>query len=135
MPHLIQADEDKVEQIFNNLISNALKYSPKGGQITVSGKMMSPELIQFAVSDQGMGIPKEHLAKMFQRFMRVDNRDTREIGGTGIGLFLVKALVEMHGGQIWLDSVYGEGTTFYFTLPTTQPDDDTSGDLASRVSA
>ncbi len=135
VPHLIEADEDKVEQIFNNLMSNALKYSPKGGHIKVTGKMMSPELIQFAVSDQGMGIPKEQLSKMFQRFMRVDNRDTREIGGTGIGLFLVKALVEMHGGQIWLDSVYGEGTTFFFTLPTTQPDEDTTGDLAARVSA
>ena len=136
IPHSIIADEDKVEQIFNNLISNALKYSPKGGQITMSGKMMSSELIQFSVSDQGMGIPKEHLTKMFQRFHRVDNRDTREIGGTGIGLFLVKALVEMHGGSIWLDSVYGEGTTFFFTLPTTQSEEaDDSGNLAARVSA
>ena len=134
VPHLIEADEDKVEQIFNNLISNALKYSPNGGHITLAGKMMSPEMIQFSVSDQGMGIPKEHLTKMFQRFHRVDNRDTREIGGTGIGLFLVKALVEMHGGRIWLDSEYGKGTTFFFTMPLVQPDEDTQGELAKRVS-
>lgn len=136
IPALIQADEDKVEQIFNNLVSNALKYSPKGGQITVSGKMMSDELIQFGVSDQGMGIPKEHLNKMFARFHRVDNRDTREIGGTGIGLFLVKALVEMHHGKIWIESEVGKGSTFWFTMPTTQPEEEEGDDgqgLAKRV--
>ncbi len=123
IPPIIQADEDKVEQIFNNLVSNALKYAPGGGEIKVAGKMMSGgELIQFAVSDHGMGIPKEHLGKMFQRFHRVDNRDTREIGGTGIGLFLVKALVEMHHGKIWIESEVGKGTTFFFTMPITQPE-------------
>jgi two-component system phosphate regulon sensor histidine kinase PhoR len=133
IPEKIQADEDKVEQIFNNLVSNALKYSPKGGNIKVTGKMMSDELIQFGVSDQGMGIPKEHLGKMFARFHRVDNRDTREIGGTGIGLFLVKALVEMHGGKIWIESEVGKGSTFWFTLPTTQPEEAEEGELAKRV--
>ncbi|MEI6430635.1 MAG: ATP-binding protein [bacterium] len=133
---IIQADEDKVEQIFNNLISNALKYAPRGGEIKVSGKMMSDELVQLSVSDQGMGIPKEQLPKMFQRFHRVDNRDTREIGGTGIGLFLVKAFVEQHNGQIWVESEHGKGTTFHFTLPTTQPEqDDDDGSLAMRVSS
>jgi two-component system phosphate regulon sensor histidine kinase PhoR len=128
IPAIIQADEDKVEQIFNNLVSNALKYAPGGGEIKVTGKMMSGgELIQFAVSDQGMGIPKEHLGKMFQRFHRVDNRDTREIGGTGIGLFLVKALVEMHHGKIWIESEVGKGTTFFFTMPTTQPEEESDG--------
>jgi len=135
IPTVIQADEDKVEQIFNNLVSNALKYSPNGGEIKVTGKMMTPELIQLAVSDQGMGIPPEHKEKMFQRFHRVDNRDTREIGGTGIGLFLVKALVEQHGGKIWLDSDYGKGTTFFFTMPTTQPEEGDDGNLGARVSA
>jgi signal transduction histidine kinase len=74
-----------------------------------------------------MGIPKEHLGKMFQRFHRVDNRDTREIGGTGIGLFLVKALVEMHHGKIWIESEVGKGTTFFFTMPTTQPEEESDG--------
>ena len=131
----IQADEDKVEQIFNNLISNALKYAPRGGEIRVGGKMMSDELVQLWVSDQGMGIPKEQLPKMFQRFHRVDNRDTREIGGTGIGLFLVKAFVEQHHGQIWIESEHGKGTTIFFTLPTTQAEEDDDGGLGMRVSA
>ena len=98
---------------------------------------MSDELIQFGVSDQGMGIPKEQLPKMFQRFHRVDNRDTREIGGTGIGLFLVKNLVEIHHGKIWIESEVGRGTTFFFTLPVEQPEEDEEGtggpNLASRV--
>jgi two-component system phosphate regulon sensor histidine kinase PhoR len=134
VPRDVQADEDMVNQILANLISNALKYSPKGGEVKVSAKMMSPELVQFAVSDQGMGIPKEHLSKMFQRFHRVDNRDTREIGGTGIGLFLVKALVEQHHGRIWLDSEYGKGTTFFFTLPTHQPEEDADGGSGGGLS-
>lgn len=137
IPTQIQADEDKIEQILTNLVNNAIKYAPKGGDVTVHGKMMSPELIQMGVSDQGMGIPKEQLPKMFQRFHRVDNRDTREIGGTGIGLFLVKNLVEIHHGKIWIESEVGKGTTFFFTLPTTQPEEEEEGEggqnLASRV--
>jgi len=136
VPTLVTADEDKVQQIFANLIGNALKYSPKGGNVKVLGEMMpGGEMMKFSISDQGMGIPKEHLSKMFQRFHRVDNRDTREIGGTGIGLFLVKALVEFHHGQIWLDSEVGTGTTFFFTLPVNQPDEDEAdqGNLSRAV--
>jgi two-component system phosphate regulon sensor histidine kinase PhoR len=127
VPELVQADDDKLAQIFHNVIGNALKYSPRGGEVKVTGKMMSDELIQFAISDQGMGIPAEHLPRMFERFHRVDNRDTREIGGTGIGLYLVKAFVEAHHGRIWLESEYGKGTTFFFSLPVTQPEDDGEG--------
>jgi len=133
---LIEADEDKIDQILTNLVNNAIKYSPKGGNVTVGGKMMSPDLIQLGVSDEGMDIPKEQLGKMFQRFHRVDNRDTREIGGTGIGLFLVKNLVETHHGKIWIESEVGKGTTFFFTLPITQPEEDeggSGGTLAARV--
>ena len=130
---MIRADGDKVEQILNNLISNALKYSPGGGQVKVTAKMIDPELIQFAISDQGMGIPAEYLPKMFGRFVRVDNRDTRTVGGTGIGLFLTKALVEQHEGRIWLESEYGKGTTFYFTLPTTQDESGDTQELARAV--
>jgi len=136
IPYKMTADEDKVDQILTNLISNALKYSPHGGHIQITGKMMpGGELMQFAVSDQGMGIPKEHLPKMFERFHRVDNRDTREIGGTGIGLFLVKALVEFHHGKIWLESEVGKGTTFYFTLPVNQPEEDGDDDGLARTVA
>jgi len=134
VPEIIQADQDKVEQIIANLAGNALKYSPKGGEVKVSVRMMSPEVVQFAISDQGMGIPKEHLAKLGERFHRVDNRDTREIGGTGIGLFLVKNLVEFHHGKMWVESEVGKGSTFFFTLPISQPEEDGSGgSLASRA--
>ena len=134
---IIEADEDKIDQILTNLVNNAIKYSPKGGDVTVHGKMMSPDLVQLAVSDQGMGIPREQLGKMFQRFHRVDNRDTREIGGTGIGLFLVKNLIETHHGKIWIESEVGQGTTFFFTLPVQQPEEGEEGNeggtLGSRI--
>jgi PAS domain S-box-containing protein len=133
LPEIITADGDKVEQILNNLISNALKYSPNGGEVKIVGKMLDSETMQFSVSDQGMGIPAEYLPKMFGRFVRVDNSDVRSVGGTGIGLFLTKALVEQHGGRIWLESEYGKGTTFYFTLPTFQSEGGDSQELARKV--
>lgn len=133
VPEAIKGDGDKVEQILANLVSNALKYSPGGGNVAVKAKMMSPDTVEFAVSDQGMGIPPEHLSKMGERFHRVDNRDTRTIGGTGIGLFLVKHLVEIHGGKMWIESEVGKGSTFHFSLPTTQPDEITGENLSQRV--
>ena len=114
LPEII-ADEDKIDQILTNLISNSVKYSP-GGRITVGGREEGDHVL-VSISDQGIGIPAEHLSKVFDRFHRVDNRDTREAGGTGIGLFLVKHLVESHKGEIWVDSEVGKGTTFTFRLP------------------
>ncbi len=116
----IVADNDKVDQILTNLTNNAVKYSPKGGIITVTGK---PEdgVVRISVSDQGMGIPKEHIEKLFDRFHRIDNRDTRKVGGTGIGLYLVKHLVEAHGGKIWVESEEGQGSSFIFELPNCPP--------------
>lgn len=116
----IVADEDKVDQILTNLISNAIKYSPKGGDVTVTGSF-SDGFVTMSVSDQGMGIPKEHMGKVFERFHRVDNRDTRQVGGTGIGLYLVKHLVEAHGGKIRIESEVGKGSSFIFTLPLKPP--------------
>ncbi len=116
----IIADEDKVDQILTNLTNNAIKYSPKGGTITVAGSY-DDGFVTMSVTDQGMGIPKEHLPKVFDRFHRVDNRDTRKVGGTGIGLYLVKHLVEAHGGKIWVESEVGQGSSFIFTLPLKPP--------------
>jgi len=117
---IIVADNDKVDQILTNLTNNAVKYSPNGGTITVSGKTVDG-VVRMCVSDQGMGIPKEHLAKVFDRFHRIDNRDTRKVGGTGIGLYLVKHLVEAHGGKIWVESEVGKGSQFIFELPKCPP--------------
>lgn len=117
---IIIADEDKIDQILTNLTNNAIKYSPRGGEVKVTA-CAQDDIVRFSVSDQGMGIPKEHLSMVFDRFHRVDNRDTREVGGTGIGLYLVKHLVEAHGGKIWVESEVGQGSHFIFELPKCPP--------------
>jgi two-component system phosphate regulon sensor histidine kinase PhoR len=111
-----------MNQILTNVIGNAIKYSPSGGVVTVSGSTENGGRgIQIRVSDQGIGIPREHLAKIFERFHRVDNRDNREIGGTGIGLYLVKSMVEAHHGTVDVQSELGKGSTFIINLPLSQP--------------
>ncbi len=119
-PH-IDADPDKIEQILTNLVNNSIKYAPGGGPVRVFGESlpeMSSPSVRVRVSDEGMGISREHLPKIFDRFYRVDNRDNREIGGTGIGLALVKALTEGLGGTVKVEkSEPGRGTTFVLTFP------------------
>ncbi len=122
-PAAIEADPDKIGQILTNLVSNAIKYSPRGGQVDIIGALSenTPHSVTLTVRDQGLGIPREHQKKIFERFHRVDNRDNREIGGTGIGLFLVKSLAEAHHGMVRVESEYGRGSAFIVTLPITQP--------------
>ena len=117
----MMVDEDKFDQILTNLISNAIKYSPRGGDVIVTGSAVDDGTVEIKVIDQGIGIPEDKLDKIFERFERVDNRDTREAGGTGIGLYLVKHLVEAHGGRIWVESEVGKGSTFTFQLPVSPP--------------
>ena len=112
----IIADEDKVDQILTNLLSNAVKYSPNGGEIRVEIRDLG-DMVTVAIADPGIGIPLEHLDRIFARFHRVDSRDARAAGGTGIGLYLVKHLVEAHGGSIRVESRVGEGSRFTFSLP------------------
>jgi two-component system phosphate regulon sensor histidine kinase PhoR len=114
---IIVADEDKLDQVITNLMSNAIKYSPNGGNVTVRLKEESDSIL-IGVEDQGMGIPKEHLSRVFDRFHRVHNEDNRKIYGTGLGLFLVKHLVEhLHLGELWVDSEEGVGSTFWVRIP------------------
>jgi PAS domain S-box-containing protein len=115
----VTGDADKFDQIITNLVSNAIKYSPYGGEVIVDLDSDGTNLT-VKVSDQGIGIPPDKLGKVFEKFERVDNRDTREVGGTGIGLFLVKHLVERHNGTIWAESEVGKGSTFTFTIPLTR---------------
>ncbi len=116
---IIVGDEDKLDQTLTNLLNNAIKYSPNGGDITIHAKVEDEtDTILLGVQDQGMGIPAEHVDKVFERFHRVDNEDNRKIYGTGLGLFLVKHLVEdIHDGQIWCESEVGVGSTFWVRLP------------------
>jgi len=116
IPEMI-GDQDKLDQILTNLVSNAIKYSPNGGNITVSIKKEEPN-IHIIVADQGIGIPKEHLPKIFERFHRVHTEDNRRIYGTGLGLYLVKHLVEqIHLGKVWAESEVGKGSKFHVLLP------------------
>ena len=115
----IVGDEDKLDQVLTNLLSNAIKYSPNGGQIKLTANIEGDELL-VGVSDEGLGIPKDHLSRVFDKFHRVNNEDNRRIYGTGLGLYLVKHLVEqVHMGKIWVESegVPGKGSTFYFRIP------------------
>lgn len=116
VPYFVEIDPDKMTQVFDNIISNALKYSPEGGKVSFS---LSEEdgLLQTKISDQGMGIPKENIDKVFDRFYRVDRARSREMGGTGLGLAISKEVVNVHGGTIRAESDYGKGTTIFFTLP------------------
>ncbi len=113
----VRGDEERLRQVISNLLSNAIKYSPGGGAIQVKGRV-EPERVIVAVNDEGMGLPTEELEKVFERFYRADTAATKRAQGAGLGLFLAKAVVEAHGGQIWAASEAGRGATFSFSIPT-----------------
>ncbi|GAM13273.1 cell wall metabolism sensor histidine kinase WalK [Mesobacillus selenatarsenatis] len=112
----VEIDEDKITQVLDNIISNAMKYSPEGGKITFKVKELDDQIVA-SISDEGVGIPKDNLDKIFDRFYRVDKARTRKLGGTGLGLAIAREMVNAHGGKIWAESVEGKGTTVQFTLP------------------
>ena len=112
----IEIDTDKMTQVIDNILNNAIKYSPDGGKITVSMKTTDDQMI-LSISDQGLGIPKEDLPKIFDRFYRVDKARSRAQGGTGLGLAIAKEIVKQHKGFIWAKSEYGKGSTFTIVLP------------------
>ncbi len=114
--YAIKGDRDKLTQLMDNIISNAVKYSPQGGTITVSVKP-EKERIVISVKDEGVGIPKENIPHVFDRFYRVDKARSRNLGGTGLGLAIAKEIAMTHGGNIWVSSDWGKGTTFSFSLP------------------
>ena len=112
----IEIDTDKMTQVIDNILNNAIKYSPDGGKITVTMKTTDDQMI-LSISDQGLGIPKEDLPKIFDRFYRVDKARSRAQGGTGLGLAIAKEIVKQHKGFIWAKSEYGKGSTFTIVLP------------------
>ncbi|MFC6463480.1 cell wall metabolism sensor histidine kinase WalK [Marinilactibacillus sp. GCM10026970] len=115
-PVFVEMDTDRMVQVLDNIMNNALKYSPDGGVITGSMSQTAQSVI-ISITDQGMGIPKKDLVKIFSRFYRVDRARSRAMGGSGLGLAISKEVVEQHGGRIWAESAEGKGTTFYLSLP------------------
>jgi len=119
----VEIDADKLTQVLDNIISNALKYSPEGGKVTFRVDEQT-DFVIVSVSDEGMGIPKDNIGKIFERFYRVDKARTRKLGGTGLGLAIAKEMVEAHGGKIWAKSIEGKGTTISFSLPYIRTEED-----------
>lgn len=115
-PLFVEIDEDKLTQVLDNIISNALKYSPEGGEVVFT-VLEEEGKITVSIKDEGIGIPKENLGKIFDRFYRVDKARTRKLGGTGLGLAIAREMVNAHGGTIWATSEEGKGTQIIFTLP------------------
>lgn len=117
----VSADPQRIVQVLTNLISNAIKFSPKGSEIAVRATVQpeQPGFVVFSVTDQGQGMSREEVAQLFQQFVQF--RAGEKVGGTGLGLSIAKSLVELHGGRIWAESAPGSGTTFSFTLPVAGP--------------
>jgi signal transduction histidine kinase len=113
----IWADPDRLRQVLNNLVSNAVKYSPGGSSIVVRVRERGTQHIVIEVVDHGLGIPPEQVGKLFQKFARVRTDDHLKVSGTGLGLYISRLIVEGHGGQIWVESEVGKGSTFGLALP------------------
>lgn len=107
---------EDLHRVLNNLVSNAIKYSPDGGKVSITTSR-EDDTVVIAVRDEGIGIPSHALERIFERFYRVDNSDSRTFGGIGLGLALSKEIVTAHNGRIWAESTLGKGSTFYFSLP------------------
>lgn len=116
---IVLGDKEKLEQTFMNLINNGIKYSPAGGTVTIK-IYQDRKQINVDIQDEGLGIPKEELDKLFSKFYRVDNSDRRQIGGTGLGLSIVKEIIEAHNGKVKVSSEYGKGSTFTLSFPVVE---------------
>jgi two-component system phosphate regulon sensor histidine kinase PhoR len=112
-----RADADRLQQVFANLVDNAIKYGRPGGSVTLGGQVLDDRRLQLCVRDDGPGLPPEAVGRIFERFYRVDKARSREAGGTGLGLSIVKDIVQAHGGEVWAESQPGQGAAFFFTLP------------------
>lgn len=118
----VEIDPDKMTQVIDNIISNALKYSPDGGTVCFGIEKADDDII-VSIADEGMGIPQDMVKRIFDRFYRADRARSRAMGGTGLGLAIAKEMIQAHGGTIWAESEEGKGTTIFFTLPLEQHED------------
>ena len=112
----VTADKEKLQQVIINIVSNAIKYTPKGGNVAITAKN-SGEFFLISVSDNGIGIPKDDLPRIFERFYRVEKSRTSDAGGTGLGLAIAKEIIDAHGGDIKIDSEIGRGTHVDVFIP------------------
>jgi signal transduction histidine kinase len=119
---LVWADRDKINQVLMNLIGNAIKFTPVHGRVTVSASRNGAESVQVSVSDTGPGVPPDEKEKIFAKFYQIAKVNGENSKGTGLGLAISKALVELHGGKIWVESAVNDGSTFFFTLPLSAPE-------------
>jgi two-component system phosphate regulon sensor histidine kinase PhoR len=113
----VRADANRFEQVFANLVDNAIKYGRANGRVIVNGRKMDDDRVEVYVQDDGPGIPPESMDRIFERFYRVDKARSRDQGGTGLGLSIVKHIVQAHGGEVWAKSELGKGASIFFTLP------------------
>jgi signal transduction histidine kinase len=111
------ADSDRLRQVVTNLTMNAIKYSPGGGSITVRCRERGSQHVVIEVTDHGIGIPQDQIGRLFQKFQRVRSEEHMKISGTGLGLYICRLIAEGHGGQIWVESEVGKGSTFGLVLP------------------
>jgi signal transduction histidine kinase/CheY-like chemotaxis protein len=125
----LSADPDRIDQVLTNLLSNAIKFSTDGGHVSLGAERRAGETV-FWVRDSGRGIPADKVGLIFERFLQVDSSDARQKGGTGLGLPIARRIVEQHGGEMWVDSLWGEGSTFFFSLP----DEETAGGMVEEDS-
>ncbi|HEY4386431.1 MAG TPA: ATP-binding protein, partial [Ktedonobacteraceae bacterium] len=116
---LISADREKLFRALTNLLSNAVKYSPHGGEITITS-LYESGVASISVHDEGIGIPQELLEQVFVPYYRVEGQASRYIKSSGLGLSTVREIISLHGGRVWVESMIGLGSTFYFTLPLTR---------------
>jgi signal transduction histidine kinase len=112
----VLADRERIQEVVLNLLDNAVKYSPRGQRIRVTGKV-TDDSVTVNVSDRGQGIPLREQKRIFERFQRLEGADVRRTQGAGLGLYICRAIVEAHGGQLWVHSELGRGSTFSFSLP------------------
>jgi signal transduction histidine kinase len=135
---VIRADHGRLRQVLHNLVSNALKYSPGGGTVTLRARERGRDQVIVEVIDEGLGVPPDQASRLFQKFERVRSQDHLKIPGTGLGLYICKRIIEGHHGRIWVESEPGQGSTFAFMLPldpSLVESEDVPGDRAGRSSA
>ncbi|MBZ9628309.1 sensor histidine kinase [Psychroflexus sp. CAK1W] len=127
----VDADKERIQQVVTNLIVNSIKYGKKGGTSEISFEEVKDSKIMLRVTDNGEGIEKEHIPRLFERFFRVDKTGSRREGGSGLGLSIVKHIIEAHDEQVYVDSVYGIGSEFSFSLPKSDeiPEEETDASL------